>query len=125
MTVAPDVPIVPGAVDLRPEGVILPWFPSPHFSPGNSNPQRKQGPVNELSHSAISPRVDTRSSRGARISRKHSITSFRTLCRTGTPARQSTIDGQECPSYVHRFCSKTSERVLSAALTYVSGYRGW
>ena len=46
---------------------------------------------------------------------KHLLTSFQTLCRTGTPARQSTIDGQECPSYVLRFCSKTCERVLKAA----------
>ena len=42
----------------------------------------------------------------------HPLTSVRTLCRTGTPARQSTIDGQECPSYVLRFCSRTCERVL-------------
>ena len=44
---------------------------------------------------------------------KHPLTSVRTLCRTGTPARQSTIDGQECPSYVLRFCSRTCQRVLN------------
>ena len=44
--------------------------------------------------------------------RKHPLTSFRTLCRTDTPVRQSAIDGQECPSYVFPFCSETCERVL-------------
>ena len=43
---------------------------------------------------------------------KHPLTSFRTLCRTDTLVRQSAIDGQECPSYVFRFCSETCERVL-------------
>ena len=43
---------------------------------------------------------------------KHPLTSFRTLCRTDTPVRQSTIDGQECPSCVSGFCIGTCERVL-------------
>ena len=35
-----------------------------------------------------------------------------------TLVRQSAIDGQECPSYVFRFCSETCERVL-AYLNYI------
>ena len=67
-----------------------------------------------LAPSALGEAATARDSASIQLT-KHLLRSFRTLCRTGTPARQSTIDGQECPSYVLRFCSKTCERVLTSS----------
>ena len=59
------------------------------------------------------PQSRRRQTRGRGL-RYRPATSFCALCSTGTPARQPTLDGQECPSYMDSCCMESCGQVRIA-----------